>query len=63
MNPNAYALPIGAVITGLLSAGVILSGCEPLQDPPRPTEQPTVMYTVILPPQGGSSPDAIYDNN
>lgn len=53
----------GAVIVSVVSIVLTLAGCGPKGDPPRPTDTPTVMYTVILPPQGALLDGGIYDNN
>lgn len=62
MFVTLVALPTALIATCVV--GILGGGCRPLADPPEPTDEPTVMYTVILPPEGAASPDGgIYDNN
>lgn len=55
---------VNAVLVVLFVVGALafLVGCGPRDDPPRPTDEPSVMYTVIV-PNGAASPDGIFDNN
>jgi hypothetical protein len=53
---------VAALMSGA-TAFSLLTNCGST-DTPKPTGTPTVMYTVILPPRGDSSPDGgIFDNN
>jgi hypothetical protein len=54
------------IVTALMSAATafsLLTNCGST-DTPKPTETPTIMYTIYLPPRSDASPDGgIYDNN